>query len=128
MKDIFIEDNGKGHAFVFVHGFLGSSEMWSLQKDYFKSKFRIVSPALPGFGESHKAPSLNSINGMAKFVLDVIKEKKINKFHLIGHSMGGMIVQEIAKIAGDKIEKLICFATSSIGAVSYTHLTLPTKA
>jgi pimeloyl-ACP methyl ester carboxylesterase len=117
VKDIFIEDNGKGHAFVFVHGFLGSSEMWSLQKDYFKSKFRIISPALPGFGESHKSPSLDSINDMAKFVLEIIEEKKINKFHLIGHSMGGMIVQEMAKIAGDKIEKLICFATSSIGEI-----------
>ena len=83
MNDIFVDDLGEGHAFIFVHGFLGSSEMWSLQKDYFKSKYRIVSPALPGFGESHKAPSLNSINDMAKFVLDVIYEKKINKFHLI---------------------------------------------
>ena len=117
MKDIYIDDLGKGHPFVFVHGFLGSSEMWSLQKDYFKSKFRIISPSLPGFGESHKAPSLNSINDMANFVLQVIEEKEINKFHLIGHSMGGMIVQEIAKIAGDKIEKLICFATSSIGEI-----------
>ena len=117
MNNIFVDDLGEGYAFIFVHGFLGSSEMWSLQKDYFKSKFRIVSPALPGFGESHQAPSLNSINDMAKFVLEVIKEKKINKFHLIGHSMGGMIVQEIAKIAGDKIEKLICFATSSIGEI-----------
>ena len=60
MNDIFVDDLGEGHAFIFVHGFLGSSEMWSLQKDYFKSKYRIVSPALPGFGESHKAPSLNS--------------------------------------------------------------------
>ena len=117
MKDIFIDDVGNGYPFIFVHGFLGSSEMWSLQKDYFKSKFRIVSPALPGFGESHRATSLNSINDMADFVLKVIDEKKINKFHLIGHSMGGMIVQEIAKIAGDKIEKLICFATSSIGEI-----------
>jgi len=76
MNDIFVDDLGEGHAFIFVHGFLGSSEMWSLQKDYFKSKYRIVSPALPGFGESHKAPSLNSINDMAKFVLEVIDERK----------------------------------------------------
>jgi pimeloyl-ACP methyl ester carboxylesterase len=31
--------------------------------------------------------------------------------------MGGMIVQEIAKIAGDRINKLICFATGSIGEI-----------
>ena len=79
MKDIFIDDVGKGYPFVFVHGFLGSSEMWSLQKNYFKSKFRIISPALPGFGESHKATSLNSINDMAKFILERIEEKKIKE-------------------------------------------------
>ena len=117
MNDIYIDDLGKGHPFVFVHGFLGSSEMWSLQKDYFKSKFRIISPALPGFGESNKASSLSSINDMANFVLKVIEERKINKFHLIGHSMGGMIVQEIAKIYGDRVNKLICFATGPIGDI-----------
>ena len=117
MNDIFVDDLGEGLAFILVHGFLCSSEMWSLQKDYFKSKFRIVSPALPGFGESHKAPSLNSINDMAKFVLEVIEKKKINKFHLIGHSMGGMIVQEITKIIGERVNKLICFATGSIGDI-----------
>jgi len=42
-------------------------------------------------------------------------EKKIDKFNLLGHSMGGMIVQEIARIAGDRVNKLICFATGSIG-------------
>ena len=117
MSDIFVDDKGEGFPFVLVHGYLGSSEMWCFQKDYFSENFRVIAPALPGFGESHKAPSLNSISDMAKFVLEVIEEKKINKFHLIGHSMGGMIVQEIAKIAGDKIEKLICFATSSIGEI-----------
>ena len=117
MSDIFIDDNGNGYPFVFVHGFLGSSEMWQYQKGYFKKNYRIISPALPGFGESYKAQSLSSINDMAKFVINIIEQKNINKFHLIGHSMGGMIVQEIAKIAGDKVDKLICFATSSIGEI-----------
>jgi len=54
MTDIFVDDQGEGHAFVFVHGFLGSSEMWSFQKNYFKKKYRIIAPALPGVGESYK--------------------------------------------------------------------------
>ena len=117
MKDIFIDNTGNGHAFVFVHGFFGSSEMWSFQKNYFKKKYKIVSPALPGFGESCKAKSLSSINDMAKFILEIVNQKKIDKFHLIGHSMGGMIVQEIVKIEPNKVQKLICFATSSIGDI-----------
>jgi len=117
MNDIFIDDTGEGYPLVLVHGYLGSSEMWCYQRDYLSNFCRVISPALPGFGESYKAQSLDSIHAMAKFIIDIIDEKKIDKFNLLGHSMGGMIVQEIAKIAGDRINKLICFATGSIGEI-----------
>ena len=117
MQEIYVDDLGEGYPLVLVHGYLGSSEMWKFQKDYLKNYFRVIAPALPGFGESYKVKSLNSINTMANIILECVQEKKIYKFNLMGHSMGGMIVQEIAKIAGDKVNKLICFATGSIGNI-----------
>ena len=57
MQDIFIEDVGSGAPLVLVHGFLGSSEMWTLQTDFFKNNFRVLAPALPGFGKSNKVKS-----------------------------------------------------------------------
>ena len=117
MQEIYVDDVGEGYPLVLVHGYLGSSEMWKFQKDYLKNYFRVIAPALPGFGESYKVKSLNSINTMANIILECAEEKKINKFNLMGHSMGGMIVQEIAKVAGDKVNKLICFATGSIGNI-----------
>ena len=117
MQEIYVDDIGKGYPLVLVHGYLGSSEMWKFQKDYLKNYFRVIAPALPGFGESYKVKSLNSINTMAKIVLECLEKKKINKFNLMGHSMGGMIVQEIVKVSGDKVNKLICFATGSIGDI-----------
>jgi len=117
MQQIYIDDIGKGFPLVLIHGYLGSSEMWFLQKKFLSKNYRIITPALPGFGESYKVKSLNSINKMAQMLLKLINEKNINKFHLLGHSMGGMIVQEMAKISGEKIKKLICFATGSIGDI-----------
>ena len=117
MQQIYIDDIGKGFPLVLIHGYLGSSEMWFLQKKFLSKNYRIIAPALPGFGESYKINSLNSINKMAKMLLKLINEKNINKFHLLGHSMGGMIVQEMTKISGEKIKKLICFATGSIGDI-----------
>jgi len=117
MQEIYADDVGEGYPLVLVHGYLGSSEMWKFQKDYLKNYFRVIAPALPGFGESYKVKSLNSINTMANIILECVEEKKINKFNLMGHSMGGMIVQEIVKVAGDKVNKLICFATGSIGNI-----------
>ena len=117
MKDIYVEDIGKGFPFVFVHGYLGSSEMWNFQKEFFSKHYRVIIPALPGFGESHNIKSLDSINKMAKKIISVLDQKKIDKFNLIGHSMGGMIVQEITKLIGNRVNKLICFATGSIGEI-----------
>ena len=117
MQQIYIDDIGKGFPLVLIHGYLGSSEMWFLQKKFLSKNYRIIAPALPGFGESHDVKSLNSINKMAQMLIKLINEKNINKFHLLGHSMGGMIVQEMAKISGEKIKKLICFATGSIGDI-----------
>ena len=115
MQDTHIGDEGKGFPLVLVHGFLGSSKMWKLQIDFFKYHFRVITPDLPGFGRSNKAKSHNSIQSIANFLLDRLEEKKIDKFHLLGHSMGGMIVQEMAKKSGGKISKLVCYSTGPRG-------------
>ena len=117
MQDIHVNDVGKGIPLVLVHGFLGSSEMWEPQIKYFQKNFRVISPSLPGFGKSNKIKSCNSIRCMAKSILDLLSTKGIDKFNLLGHSMGGMIVQEIAKFASDKILKLICYGTGPNGNI-----------
>jgi len=115
MQDTYIGDEGKGFPLVLVHGFLGSSKMWKPQIDFFKDHFRIITPDLPGFGKSNKAKSHNNIQSIANLLINCLEEKKINKFHLLGHSMGGMIVQEMAKKVGDKISKLVCYSTGPRG-------------
>ena len=117
MKKIYVDDVGKGFPLILVHGYLGSSEMWCNQKDYFSKFSRVITPALPGFGESSDIKSFDSIEGMALKIIEIIDEMKIEKFNLMGHSMGGMIVQEMTKILGNRINKLICFATSSLGDI-----------
>jgi pimeloyl-ACP methyl ester carboxylesterase len=115
MQDIYIGDEGKGFPLVLVHGFLGSSTMWRPQIDFFKENFRVITPDLPGFGKSNKAKLHNSIHSISNLILDCLEKKNIKKFHLLGHSMGGMIVQEMAKKKGDRISKLICYSTGPIG-------------
>ena len=75
----------------------------------------MITPDLPGFGKSNKAKSHNNIQSIANLLLDCLDEKKIDQFYLLGHSMGGMIVQEMAKKRGDKISKLVCYSTGPRG-------------
>ena len=115
MQEIYIGDDGKGFPLVLVHGFLGSSKMWEPQVNFFKDRFRVITPDLPGFGKNNKVKSCNSIQSIANLLLENLQNKKIDKFHLLGHSMGGMIVQEMAKKKGDKISKLVCYSTGPRG-------------
>ena len=117
MQDIFLDDKGKGTPLVLVHGFLGSSDMWFPQIEFFKEDFRVIAPALPGFGKSSRIHSCDSIECMAKAILKSLELKKIEKFNLLGHSMGGMIVQEMVRLAGEKILKLICYGTGPRGNI-----------
>jgi pimeloyl-ACP methyl ester carboxylesterase len=115
MQHIYIGDEGKGIPLILINGFLGSSKMWEPQISFFKNHFRVITPDLPGFGKSNKAKSHNSIQSIANLLMDCLEEKKIDKFYLLGHSMGGMIVQEMAKEYGNKIVKLICYSTGPRG-------------
>jgi pimeloyl-ACP methyl ester carboxylesterase len=117
MQDIFSEDIGSGTPLVLVHGFLGSSDMWNPQIKFFKDNFRVIAPALPGFGKSNAIDSCNSIKCMANVILNLLEKKEIKNFNLLGHSMGGMIVQEMTKLAGEKILKLICYGTGPRGNI-----------
>ena len=117
MQDIFAEDIGNGIPLVLVHGFLGSSEMWNPQINFFKDNFRVIAPALPGFGKSRDIHSCDSIECMAKSILNFLEKNEIKNFNLLGHSMGGMIAQEMANIAGEKILKLICYGTGPRGNI-----------
>ncbi len=115
MQDIYIGDAGKGFPLVLVHGFLGSSKIWEPQINFFKDHFRVITPDLPGFGKSNQKDSLNSIDSIANLLLEILEKKKINKFNLLGHSMGGMVVQEMVKKSADKISKLVCYSTGPRG-------------
>ena len=102
---------------VFVHGYLGGSSQWIEQVAVFSQYFHVVTVDLPGFGLNHSMESPETIRGYAEFVLNQLDRKGVEQFHLLGHSMGGMIVQEISRLTEDQIDKLICYGTGPRGNI-----------
>ena len=100
---------------VFVHGYLGGSPQWAPQVDAFSDRFRVVTPDLPGFGLNQSMTAPESIRGFANYVLDDLKRQGVDRFHLVGHSMGGMIVQEMIALAPDRVDRLVLYGTGPIG-------------
>ena len=107
---------GKGRPFVLVHGYLGGQNMWKFQEDL-KNDFELIMPSLAGYGESAEMTAPSTIRENANLVFELLDHLSIDQFYLLGHSMGGMIVQEMAVMRPDRVEKLICFGTGSIGVL-----------
>ena len=78
---------------VFIHGFRGGSEQWEKQLDELSKEYELITIDLPGFGKNNQLPAINSIYSFSKWIIDELKKKNIKKYHLLGYSMGGMIVQ-----------------------------------
>ena len=107
---------GKGRPFVLVHGYLGGQNMWKFQEDL-KNDFELIMPSLAGYGESAEMTAPSTIRENANLVFELLDHLNIDQFYLLGHSMGGMIVQEMAVMRPDRVEKLICLGTGSIGVL-----------
>lgn len=111
---------------VLVHGFMGGSDQWRLQAPL-SNDGHLVEIDLPGFGENADLPPINSIGGFADWVLQYLASLGIDRFHLLGHSMGGMIVQEMMRRQPQSIDRFILYGTGPVGVLPGRFETIETS-
>ncbi|MFX0003025.1 MAG: alpha/beta fold hydrolase [Candidatus Hodarchaeota archaeon] len=110
---IFYYDNKlEGIPLLFIHGWLGSSLEWVYQLFHFNLKKHIIMLDLPGFGKSDKLKTDYSIEFFTKYILKFLKLLGYNEIIPIGHSLGGLIAQNITIKNPNLVKKLILISTS----------------
>lgn len=77
--------------------------------------FDVIALDLPGFGEAGEAKTPDTIAGFSEFIVTILSQLSVDRFYLVGHSMGGAIAQQVAIDYPDKIHKLVLYGTSSSG-------------
>ncbi|MDU9005297.1 alpha/beta fold hydrolase [Sedimentitalea todarodis] len=111
---------------VFVHGFLGGSRQWQGQTEAL-AELDIIALDLPGFGKNAQLEALGSIASFAEWALDGLVAQGIQKCQLIGHSMGGMVAQEMVARAPERIDRLVLYGTGPIGVLPGRFETIGTS-
>lgn len=115
--DLAFKRAGSGPALVLVHGYLGGSDVWAGQMAAFGESHDVICPDLAGFGASAHLAAPDRIEGHARNVLVLLDLLGVDTFDLLGHSMGGMIVQEMVRLAPDRIRKLVLYGTGPQGVL-----------
>lgn len=106
---------GAGPPLVLVHGYLGGSAQWQGQIATLAATHEVIAPDLPGFGAAAALPCPDTIAGLAEVVTRGLDRLGIGRFALLGHSMGGMIVQQMAAGLGDRVARLLLCGTGPLG-------------
>lgn len=106
--DIKAEGMEKG-AVILLHGKNFSGNYWGkTANDLIMSGYRVIIPDQIGFGKSSKPENFPfTFHYLSQLTHDLILSRKIEKYTVIGHSMGGMLATRMALMNPQHVQKLI---------------------
>lgn len=90
-------------ALVFIHGWACDRSFWHEQLDHFAQHYRVVSVDLGGHGESQANRDVWSIAAFGGDVKAIVEQLDLTQVALVGHSMGGMVALECARLMPKRV-------------------------
>ena len=107
-----------GRTVVLLHGRNFPSSYWEPTiKALTEAGYRVVAPDQIGFGKSSKPAFAYSFDDMARTTIALLDSLHVDRFDLVGHSMGGMLAVRLARAYGPRIDHLVLY--SPIGLEDY---------
>ncbi len=100
-------DVGSGPAVVLVHGLGASTFSFRRNIEALAERFRVIAVDLPGFGYSTRSAPDMSMTGQVQYLASFLEAVGISRASLVGHSMGGLIVQRFAVTYPGRVENLV---------------------
>jgi pimeloyl-ACP methyl ester carboxylesterase len=99
-------------AIVLLHGYPFDHSMWRDQIEFLSARgFRVVAPDLSGFGETKASSEITTITDMARDVVALLDELKIDQAVTCGLSMGGYVAFDFVRLFPSRVRALVLAGT-----------------
>jgi pimeloyl-ACP methyl ester carboxylesterase len=105
---------------VCLHGSGADSIVWSAQLSRLRKNYNIIAPDLPAHGRS-EGSTLRVAADYAEWLNAFAQALGLKRFFLMGHSFGGAVVQEFARIYPEKAAGLVLIGTGTRFKLSGTY-------
>ncbi len=86
-------------AIVMLQGWATDRSLYSRLSDVLATKYTVIFPALPGFGESDEPASAMSVSDYAEAVNDLLRHLGVTRANFFCHSFGGRVFFKLNAIA-----------------------------
>lgn len=118
LKDvsIYYEIYGAGEPLLLIAGLGSDVSSWLSVVRQFAAHFKTIIFDNRGCGRSKALRNKCTIGCMAKDVVGLLDFLKIEKAHILGHSMGGYIAQELAAKYPKRVDKLVLESTAPVSS------------
>lgn len=104
-------EGGQGETIVFIHGLLGSKTQWRSIMQAYTGKYRVIAFDIPGLcqhnGFNRKKHSLGNLSGWLE---QVISQLRVDRVHLVCHSMGCALGAHFAATHPHRVNSLAFLA------------------
>ncbi|MCS7086440.1 MAG: alpha/beta hydrolase, partial [Bacteroidia bacterium] len=107
----FHDDQTERPPILMVHGYMVNGAMYDWLLDTPLNEYRWIVPDLRGFGKSLHLPRPYTIARFAEDLVRILDELKVEKTHLLGYSMGGLVSQLLTLNYADRVETLTLACT-----------------
>ena len=113
------ERHGAGPPLLLIHGLGYARWGWEPVVEPLARSFEVVLFDNRGIGESDAPPGPYTVAELAADALQVLDEAGLERAHVLGTSLGGMVAQELALAAPERVDKLVLVCTTPGGAGAF---------
>ena len=105
---------GDGTPAVLVHGLSGSARWWAPIVPALSDTHRVHLLDLPGFGRRRRGRARFDHAGAAAWLAEWMEAAGIERAHLVGHSLGGLICLRLAARNPERVDRLVVIAPPGV--------------
>jgi pimeloyl-ACP methyl ester carboxylesterase len=109
--ELYYEEHGKGDPLLLIMGLAADSMAWMFQMPAFAERYRTIIFDNRGVGRSSKPAGPYTIGAMAEDTAGLLGALGIDRAHVVGVSMGGMIAQELTLRHPERVRGLVLACT-----------------
>jgi pimeloyl-ACP methyl ester carboxylesterase len=106
-----VDTGGDGPAVLWLHGLGGGHRYWTAELDAFSPRWRNVAWTMPGYDDSPPLAEM-TFPALADAAARLLDELAVPSAVVVGHSMGGMVAQELWVRHPDRVAALALVGTS----------------